>query len=312
MNKRRCFVMFAVVAAMFMISAQAQASPTPTYSISGAWTTAGNFDRVGSLYSVVNPGVTTPDDEFGNDPSYHYDTAKNAFQREYVVVTGSNGSVAFSGGEINPIRGSRGVTLGYDSINNVYNLDSYDDRDVTGVSSIKVVHAVYSDDYNYNYTNHIGGYSSTFSASGAGMNSTIHDTDNLSALGLTLTSGKYVGDTSLLNLLTYLGANTTSLSKENESTMFIFHATDDYATVISLGELLALKNAPNPTALARFNATSGYLRLVTLTDLDGGGARSTKYVDSITGLNPVPIPASLFLFAPGLLGLFGLRKRIRN
>jgi hypothetical protein len=302
MKTGKCFVMITAVAALFMISAQAQA-----YSLSGCWITPGNSTAVGSLYSILNPVVAanfTLNNIEGSDPSYHYDTAKHAFAREYVLITGSNGTVAFSGGELGSAFGNRTVNLSYDG--HGYNLESFDDRDITNVSSIRLVQAITSDGSKVGNTAY--GYSPTLTVSGGGMTSATYTATQLASMGYT--SGT---NTTLINQLKTFGVDTTTLTGLNESMMFIFQATDTYASIVSLGELLYANN-PNTPDLALFNSSSGYVRLSIPSDVLGASAgRSTKYVASITGLNPVPIPASLFLFAPAILSLIGLkRKRILN
>lgn len=130
MKTGKCFVVITAVAALFMISAQAQA-----YTVSGCWTTAGDYTTVGSLYSILNPtcyaNPTWQHDDI-LDPSYHYgDGIKNSFERGYVLVTGANGTVAFSGGEIDAYVGNKAINLVSNGLGS-FNLNSYDSRDVTG------------------------------------------------------------------------------------------------------------------------------------------------------------------------------------
>ena len=46
-------------------------------------------------------------------------------------------------------------------------------------------------------------------------------------------------------------------------------------------------------------------------DILDATSHALKYDVSVTSLSEVPVPAALFLFAPALLGLIGLRRRAK-
>jgi hypothetical protein len=297
MKTGKCFVMITAVAALFMISAQAQA-----YSISGCWITPGNSTAVGSLYSILDPSCyVNPGWQHDDilDPSYHYgDGIKNSFERDYVLVTGANGTVAFSGGEIDAYVGNKSINLLSNGLGG-FNLNSYDSRDVTGVTSISVIHAI-------NATSGTKAYASSLTVSGSGITSTTRTDAQLAALGFTAGSSA-----TLINLLSAYGVNANNLNLNN---MILFNTMDNYPTILSVGELLSAASPDMGNFYALGSPGNGYMRLMTPTG-DLHGSRSVSNVTSILIMAPIPtpIPASLFLFAPAILGLIGLkRKRILN
>jgi hypothetical protein len=120
--------------------------------------------------------------------------------------------------------------------------------------------------------------------------------------------------TSLIGLLGEYGVNAAGLSP---SSMIIFKSAD-YATMLSVGELLNVVSPDMVTFYAYTGTPSspgnGYVRLMrpyTDTAQEGASARTIGNLTSIE-IIPTPIPASLLLFAPGLLALIGLRKRSRH
>lgn len=70
------------------------------------------------------------------------------------------------------------------------------------------------------------------------------------------------------------------------------------------------------TGLLRLSAPLDPGEIFTLTfaigDFGDGGADSGVYLADLHGVQPVPVPATVWLFGSGLLALMGIRRRKRR
>jgi hypothetical protein len=248
---------------------------------------------------------------------------------DYVQVTGANGyCTVYSVGELNPGFGNASVNL--TSSNGVYILSGAG-RSVTGVTNINVVHAITP------VNNGPWIYSDNFTVKSGG---TLLDTFSLSGTALVDTAGKVPSSTSfytpglqlnytgvsLLSMLSGLGVNTS-----NPNQYVTVKATDGFATVLSMGELLNGENVyvaykpdptdPTPYIGAPYVNTSGqtiypqngFARLVLYPERNGSRDQWVSRVSSIeVNAAPVPVPATLLLFAPALAGLAAARRRFKK
>jgi hypothetical protein len=291
-----------------------------SYTVTGDVANGGSYTSTGSLWTLLR-----------NTAVFNGTTTHMYIEGDYVQVTGASGSTLYSVGEINPGFGAAWVALTGNGSGG-YNLSGAG-RSITGVTNINVVHAVtpvkngpwiYSDNYTVK--------------SGA----TLLDTFSLSGTALTDTAGKIADGTisgssfyaksldlnytgvSLLSMLGGLGINTNNLNQ-----YITVKATDGYATVISIGELvngenvfLAYKGDPTdptpsvgPLVTDQYgNVTGGYNGFTRLIFSDQMGR--DLWVSRVSSIEvnaaPVPVPATLLLFAPGLAGLAAIKRRFTS
>lgn len=297
--KKNLFVLVALAALM----ALASGGPVLAYTLSGDFTNPGIYteNTGGDLWTMlkgtgggINPRAAT----------------ENSIEGDYVLVTGASGSALYAVGELDtkfaPVNA---VTITANGSG--FNL-SGEGRTVTSVTNISVVHA--ADPIK-------GGtyaYSTGLTISGEGITPKNYNLQGLAAalapVTYTGTSATYWGP-SLANLLGKAGINTA-----NMDSYIVVGATDGYATVLSMYEVT------HPTGtqadLIAYGATdgelnqgkwsggtkndNGFARLIL--PGDKGAGRWVSNVDSIK-VSTVPVPPGVFLLAPGLLGLFGMRKR---
>ncbi len=315
---------FSLIAALTLVVLLAAGGRAGAYTVSGDVTYSGTYSATGALWGVLSMATLNV-----NGTPANPNGTENWVEGDYVQVTGANGSSAlYSVGELDPNYGYATVTL-TSNASGGYNLSGAG-RSVSNVTSIKVVHAV--DPVK-------GGpviYSTSFTVSADG---TLLDTYSLSSTGnLADTAGKlptstvywggsahpynYTGFT-VLGLLQSLGVNTSNLNQ-----YIVVKATDNYATVLSMGEIVNGEAAyigykGDPTDLTPSvgpevvnpvtgKITSGYDGFARIMFPNEAAGIWVSRVSSIEVESAVPVPASLLLFAPGLLGLFGLRRRFKN
>ena len=312
-----------IMALTAMIGVLAFIGQVHAYQVIGDVLNPGTYSSGGSLWSVLNTAIirvnATPANPSGTE---------NWIEGDYVQVTGANGATAlYSVGELNPLYGNAQVSLTSNGSGG-YTLSGVG-RSVTNVTGINVVHTI--DPVK-------GGpwiYANSFSVSNGGA---VLDTFSLSGSGgLVDTAGKvpastvYYGGSShawnytgvtLLGMLQGLGINTSNLNQ-----YVIVKATDAYATVLSMGELvngeaayIGYKGDPadsatavGPEVVVSGQVVAGYDGFARLMFPDEA---SGIWVSRISGIDveaaPIPLPATLFLLAPGLAGLAAIRRRFKS
>jgi hypothetical protein len=321
------FVLLMVISVMFL----AWTGPVQAYTVSGdiasGWGTTG-----GSLWYDVLKETATSSVAGANglikNPVYGSNiynmTNHNWIEGDYVVAKGASGSALYSVGELDPRFGNSAVTLTANG--STYDLSGAG-RSVTGVTNITVVHAadVWS------------GYASLPASTGVtvknnGTTAASYTKAALATTGNQVTyTATYNGSTvnrtgpTIASVLQAAGVNTGNMLSYVVAT-----STDGYKTVLSMYEVThANANEATNYGLASGQSphTSGVLDLLSIGDTVGSttgasensGIRSVMTADVNNGrwgkalneldVNPVPVPPSLFLLAPGLLGLMGLKKR---
>lgn len=127
--------------------------------------------------------------------------------------------------------------------------------------------------------------------------------------------------------------NTTSLTI-NGSASFDTHADSNFGEWQAINfstDQLYFEDSDGPYNIALDPFSGPYFRLFELTSsttvsyLDnlylaagtiivgfGDGLGDSDYDDIIVALNPVPVPAAAFLFAPALMGFMGLRRKAKK
>jgi len=310
----------ALTAAVSLLALSGQAL---AYEVSGDVLIPGVYASADTLWNVLSSAIIKVNATQGNPSG-----TENWIEEDYVQVTGASGSKAlYSVGELNPAYGATAVSLTPNGTGG-YNLSGAG-QTVANVTNISVVHAV--DPVK-------GGpwtYSNSFTVSNG---STLLDTFSLSGTNLADTAGKIPTSTtfyggsnhpynytgvSLLSVLQSLGINTSNLNQYIKVT-----ATDNYATVLSMGELvngekafLAYKGDPNdsgtsvgPLVTVSGQVVAGYdgfARLM-LPDESNPGLWVSRIASIEVDGAPVPVPATLLLCAPGLAGLAAIRRRSKK
>jgi hypothetical protein len=301
MKKHLCvFIALAAIVALFVSS-----GPAPAYTVAGDFATPGAYtvSTGGDLWTLLK-----------NTGGGIKGGTENAIEGDYVLVTGAGGSSAlYAVGELDTKFSSQSVTL--TASGSGFNL-SGEGRSVTDVTGIDVIHAV----------NVIKGgtyaYSTALTVSGAGTTPKTYSLQGLAGMMppsfYSGTSAVYWGP-SLLSVLDNSGINTG-----NMDSYVIVGATDGYATVLSMYEVTHMTGAQYD--LIAYGATDGELNQGTWINgtkgpaNDDGFARlilpgdkgAGRWVSNVNGIEVVsvaPAPPSVFLLAPGLLGLFGIRRR---
>jgi len=292
MKKNYCFVILAVVAALFILSAKALA-----YTVTGNVNNPGEYSTDGSLWTVLQgsgsfgadsqhpyqypcfsnpnlPCITLPQPPYAQNDINH-----NTVDSNYVLVTGKNGSRAlYAVGELNPkfAPASAVVTLTCDKKGQCDLVGG--GRTVDNVSNIEVVQAVPSIHCNNNYHpnaqipfTHF--YSSLIVISGAEITPRTYSLANLEVMkqetfdassSTTNTKGIWTGPT-LLSVLKSSGVDTRDMNS-----YVVVQTTDGYAAVLSMYEathmtgaqyaLLAITASDN--SINKGGKDSGLARLV--------------------------------------------------
>lgn len=286
MKKNYCLVILAVVAALFILSAQA-----PAYTVSGYVDNPGEYSTDGSLWIALQgtgdfgadsqypyqypcfsdpslPCITLPQPPYALNSINH-----NWVDSNYVLVTGKNGSRAlYAVGELNPkfAPASAVVTL---TCNKKGRCDlAGEGRAVHNVSNIDVVHAVSTIKIvgNTPFTHF---FSPLLIVSGAGIIPQTYNLADLQAMkqvtfdassSTTNTVGIWTGPT-LVSVLHASGVDTRDMDS-----YIVVQATDGYAAVLSMYEathmtgaqyaLLAISASDN--SINKGGNDSGLARLV--------------------------------------------------
>jgi len=292
MKKNYCFAILAVVAALFILRAQALA-----YTVTGNVNNPGEYSTDGSLWTVLQGKG-----EFGADSQYPYqypcfadpslpcvtlpqppyaqnDINHNTVDSNYVLITSKNGSRAlYAVGELNPkfAPASAMVTLTCDKKDRCDLAGA--GRAVKDISRIEVVQAVPGIHCNNKYHpnaqipfTHF--YSSLLIVSGPGITPRAYDLARLKAMKLetfdaskstTNTVGVWTGPT-LVSVLHASGVDTRDMDS-----YIVVQTTDGYAAVLSMFEatqktgaqyaLLAISASDN--SINKGGKDSGLARLV--------------------------------------------------
>lgn len=135
-----------------------------------------------------------------------------------------------------------------------------------------------------------------------------------------VTGSSYTKITSLAGKWIFNGGDIVDFALRNRGSDNIFGTGDD--VVYSISDPLDYANQTYLLAIAPSNSqnpvvSSPYYRSLLLTwDLDLNGVADTGFDLSVTtpllsydGMTPVPLPAAVWLFGSGLLGLFGFARR---
>ncbi len=297
------FIALAALTALF-----ASTGPASAYTVTGDLKTAGAYtlSATGSLWSVLSgtgKGIANS-------------------KADYILVTGAGGSLAtFSAGEINTSLYSTGastVNISSDSNGDGGYTVSGDGQTITNVSNINVVRAPLP------AGTYPGGASAAFTVYGPGIATTTYtpsslpQTDTITASGMengkTPYTWTYTG-VSLVSLLQSAGVNTNNLNQ-----LVIAVGNDGYQITMSMGQIVAAGNLDmvadmsNDTSAPLYydsngnvvNGAFGFARTIL------GNQNSNGQWDQMLQkleVVPTPVPPSALLLVPGLLGLFGIKKR---
>ncbi len=273
-------------------------------SVSYTGTLAALFDTVGGEALYINNNLST---------GKYNDMVAN---QDYVIATSSSGAIAtFSVGEFtvgntaNTINITGNASAGYtvtstDSAGNVY-------QSLSNVTNLKVVAT--------SMPAGAGGYASSFAIQKNGVTAATYTSSNFPGSFATYTNqeaygytgNKYTG-VSLLYLLQQAGVNTSNLNQ-----YVIATGTDGGEAVLSMEEIVenagsTINGVSGGDMVAYLlngsglSSTRGYARLVLPTDTS-----SARSIFTLASLNvvPTPVPPSLLLLVPSLLGLIGIKKR---
>jgi hypothetical protein len=311
MKKNVCVaIAFVAAAALFVSSGPVLAD----YTVTGALNNPGSSTWTGSLFALLNGtgSISRMDSSNG--------TVRQYIEQDYVVATGANGSKAvFAVGQINPGFGNQTVTITASSSG--YNLSGAG-QTVNNLTNINVVHAqlppgTYS-----------GGFSAQFTISGPGISLSTYDSSNFPGSFQPLVSEtssdqihpytvQFTGF-SLEALLINAGVNTG-----NPNQVVVAAGSDGYYTVMSMSEITRSQGRDIVAYQASdgslgANGANGYAKtflpdevnMLKMGAVKGGG----RWISNLTGIQvtPVPLPPSLLLLAPGLVGLSAIRRRFKK
>jgi len=308
--KKKFFIFIALAALIALFASAgpvlAQYTVTGDLSTSGFAALSGQLSQTGTLAGLFNASSTGA--TYINNGSPYSDMYGN---QDYIVATSSSGATAtFSVGEITV--GNQGSNINITGSSSAGYTISGPGQTLSNLTNINVVHT----------TMPVGtaGYSPSFTIQGSGLTTTTYNSSNFPTGYTTVTvpgssgsSNNYTG-VSLLTLLTNAGVITSNLNQ-----YVIATGIDGGEAVLSMDEILQnstgnstdiVATSENGSALSQ---ARGYARLVLPTDT--GTSRSVFTLASLTvepATSPVPVPATLLLFAPGLAGLAALRRRFKK
>ncbi len=334
MRKHYGLIWFIVLSVMFIAwSSPVQAAYTVTGDIGQAWDKNTNTYSTygttgGSLWFDVFK-ETSSSSAGGADGTYSkgvinrvnnntYNSINhNWIEGDYVLVTGASGKALYSIGEIDPRFGNSTVTLTDSNSDGIYDLSGAG-RSVTGVTDIEVVHAA---DVWVGY----GTLTKSTGVTVSGAASASYTLVELQAMPSVTYTATYSNKTTsrtgptIASVLEAAGVDTGNLLS-----YAVAISSDGYKTILSMYELKNVnENEDTNYALANGQSphTSGVLDMLSVNG-EGSGVRSVITADVNNGrwgkglteinVSAVPLPPSLLLLAPGLLGLIGLRKRMQS
>jgi hypothetical protein len=317
MKKGFCVVVFL----MALIVLYASSGPVLAFTITGDLATPGVYNYSGlttDLWSVLS-GVGGVD----NTAPAGYQTTGNYQETDYVSVTGANGAIAtFSVGEIDNKFGQENI--GITNNGGVYSL-SYGTQAVSNITNINVVHAPLPPGPGPSgLSGYPGGKSASFTVSGAGVtNPAIYTPDGLLAGSTALSQSDQISAAS--NGVIYMGAsllsllNSAGVNTNNMNQVVVAAGSNNYEVVMSMAEIVAQGNNDLVADASNdgkyyydlsgdvVNGSNGFARTVLGAESQRGLWNSN--LESLTVVSTTPVPPSLALLVPGLLGLFGMRRR---
>jgi hypothetical protein len=277
--------------------------------LSGPGSTAltGSQSYTGTLSNLFNDG------NYINNGMPYSDMYAN---QDYIVATSKSGKIAtFSVGEITVGNMVNNITIGGNNSTG-YTVTSTNAsgqvlQSLSSLANINVVHT----------TMPAGtpGYSPSFTIQVNGVTSTPYNSTNFPGTYTTVTvpsmSGSLTNYTgvSLLTLLQQDGVITSNLNQ-----YVIATGMDGGEAVLSMDEIVHNSTGTSTDIVATkengsaLSSARGYARLVLPTDTSA--SRSVFTLHSLTVervASPVPVPAALLLFGPGLAGLAVLRRRFK-
>ena len=309
MKKNYCFVILAVVAALFILSTQAMA-----YKVNGNFNNPGEYTTAGSLWVALEgpdpfgfnsaypyqydcyPGATLPCITLPQPPYSENDINHNTVDSNYVVVTGVGGSRAvFAVGELDPKFAPTGyaATITCDKHGRC-NLAG-EGRAVRNVSEIDVFQAVPSIHVNEKTLPFTHFYSSSIIVSGEGITPKTYTLAELQAMSqvtfkasssTTNTQGIWTGPT-LASLLDASGIDTKDMDS-----YVVVQASDSYAAVLSMYEATHMTGGQYALLAVSgltYDGTDGLFDTQTInncecsTDSDNGLARLILPNDIVAG-----------------------------
>ncbi|MGD0488727.1 MAG: hypothetical protein ABSB94_16235 [Syntrophorhabdales bacterium] len=305
MKKHLCvFIALAAVITLF-----ASTGPVLAYTVTGDLSAAGSTALTGSqsytgtlsdLFDTVSHEAI-----YINNGTPYSDMYAN---QDYIVATSSSGAKAtFSVGEITV----GNATINISGNNSTGYTISGNGQTLHNLANINVVHTTMPAGTSQ--------YSPSFTIQGSGVTTTLYNSSNFPVGYTTVTvpassgnSNTYTG-VSLLTLLQQDGVNTGNLNQ-----YVIATGIDGGEAVLSMDEIVHNSTGTSTDIVATkengsaLSSARGYARLVLPTDSSTSRSVFTLYSLTVERVaSPVPVPAALLLFGPGLAGLAVLRRRFK-